>query len=186
MDMPEQRPQGRTPSGPQTATGSIRRDTDELELLLERAAERGSIKGIESAKLRADMRVSLDQSQTISSMAHQLRNARVIIGLLLGIVGSVGGIAGSCARGYTERKEEILEPIAVAESKAERAEVKAANVRTTLDVRLDAADARVAVVEANMAALKSALEANTAAVLGIAAKLDAGPAPAAESKRRPK
>lgn len=158
-----------------TVTGSITLEVDELELLLQRASEKGAIKGAEAAKLRTDVRTGAEQSQTISSLTAQLRNARWIIGMLVGLAGSVGGIAGAFAKGYQDRKTEILEPIVVAEAKAERAAVKADGVSAELAVRLDAADARVTVLESNLGALKDALDANTRAVLGIAAKLDAEP-----------
>lgn len=158
-----------------TVKGTITLDVDELELLMQRASERGAIKGAEQMKLRGDVRVGLDQSQTISSLTGELRRARVIIGLLTGLAGSVGAMAGTCAGKYQERKEEILAPIAIAESKAERATIKAEGVEATLAVRLDAADARVTVVEGHISSIKEALDANTRAVLGIAAKLDAAP-----------
>lgn len=176
--MPDPRPtlphsMSRPPTGPQSpVAGTITLAVDDLELMLQRAAEQGALRGNEAMKLRGDVRVGLDQSQTISSLTGQLRNARVIIGLLTGLAGSVGAMAATCAGKYQERKEEILAPLAVAEAKAERAEVRAEGVGATLAVRLDAADARVAAVEANVNAIKEALDANTAAVLGIAAKLD--------------
>lgn len=138
-------------------------------LLMERAV----IRTQQGEKLKRDQQVGLDQSQTIMSLTGQLRRSRIINGLLLGLASSVGAVAASCAQGYQDRKVEILEPIGVAEGKAARAEKKVEAVELTTEERLDAADKRVTKIEESLGDVKSALKANTDAVLAITAMLSA-------------
>lgn len=132
--------------------------------------------------LKTTAQQGLDQSKTIMSLTGEVRRARIMIGVLIGIASGVGGVAGTCGRDAQETKVEVLEPIAVVEEKAERAEKKAKEVELTTEERLDAMDKRVTDVEDALGDVTKALKDNTDAVLGIAAKLGVQPA---SSKKKP-
>lgn len=125
----------------------------------------------------------LDQSQTIMSLNGVVKRARYAITVLTALLIAIGTLWGKTANDNTVHKEEILEPIVRAEAKAERAVKKAEIVELTTEERLDAADARVTKVEEALKEVNAALEANTDALLGIAAKLHVETPPSTKKKK---
>ena len=160
----------RSPTGPQSATaGSISREVDELEAMIDRvadrAADKAALKAAEAVKLQRDVGQGLQESKSLMMKDRDLMIWRRLAYGLGSLSIAVAATMTTCLAAYRDARDDAVEPAAQAKTTAERADAKVETVATELDVRLDTADKRVDALETDVGTIK-------AAVVGIAAKLD--------------
>jgi hypothetical protein len=185
----------RTPTGPQRHTvadfdipSEPPTFTAEQWLAIMRAGTREAVvQTRQDDKLTMDNAIGLLKSQVSEIVsASKSRREKVLAGIAsLGIAAAVtmGTIMATCVNAYQDARVDAQIPAARAEVKAEQAASKVITVADALEERLKISDERHTKTEETLKTISIALDANTKAVLGIAAKLSDSPAPSGKRPR---
>ena len=167
----------------EAATGFTAQDILDL---LSKATEAAIIRTRQDDKLRVDTSVGLIDSkidgaltQVAKKTSSQELKWKFLFYVAISAAGAMGTVMASCRNAYETARVDAHEPAARAEVKAGEAVAKVVVVERSMEDRMAASDARHAKTEETLAKLGDALDANTLAVLGIAARLD-------ESKKKGK